>query len=470
MNRFGLRTRLTLIYTALFAIVLGALAVISYRTLAALLDNRLNEQLEEMSAGLRGYLNFPGGVPVFAYDADDPEQAYFAHTAGRYLEIYDSRSGALIYQSPEMRVLDLELSAEEVRNLGSNPSLGEIESERIDLRVQNTFLRPDERHEYVLRVGLSLAPNKAALHQFRRTMLLVCPLGVLLASAAGWWMARRALLPVERLGHAAHEISISSLDRRLPLPGTGDELENLAVTFNDVFARLDKAVQQMREFTASVSHELRTPLAALRGEAEVALAKCRSAEEYQHVLESQLEEFDKLTRMVNDLLTLARAEAGEIPLRSERVDLAVLARAAVDLLQPLADEHGLSLAAEVESAAETSGDPQWLESVILNLLDNAIKFTGEGGSVRVLVNRLDGRARLTVSDTGIGIPSESFPHIFEPFYRADSSRSRQIGGVGLGLALVHWVVAAHGGRIDVNSQPSQGTRITILFPPASSQR
>jgi heavy metal sensor kinase len=464
MKPVGLRTKLTLIYAALFALVLGALGVVAYRTLAALLEVRLDEQLEEMAAGLRRYLRFPEGKPVLAYDTNDDEQTFFAHTAGRYLEVYDANTGELLYQSPEMDVLDLDLSPDEVKGVVQNLGTGEIESERIRLRVHNTLIRFDARHTYLLRVGLSLAPTYAALHQFRRTLLLIVPVGLLMAASAGWWMARLALRPVKELGQAAHEISISRLDRRLPLHGTKDELDRLASTFNEVFARLQGAVHQMREFTASVSHELRTPLAALRGEAEVALASPRSAGYYQHLLESQLEEFDKLSRMVNDLLILARAEAGEIHLRSERVDVASLVRSGVDLLRPFAEERRLSLELEADSTVEVIGDAQWLEPVVLNLLDNAIKFTEPGGTVRAQVRSEGSQAMLVISDTGMGIPAEALPHIFEPFYRVDSSRSRQVAGVGLGLALVRWVVDAHGGNIKVDSQPGTGTRVTVTFP------
>jgi heavy metal sensor kinase len=463
MRPLGLRTKLTLIYTALFALVLAALGAVTYRTLAALLDNRLDEQLEEMAAGLRRYVRFPGGKPSLAYDPDDAEQTFFAQTAGRYLEVYDANTGELLYQSPEMDVLDLDLSPDEVRGVAQNLGTGEIENERIHLRVHNTLIR-QARHTYLLRVGLSLSPTFAALHQFQRTLLLIVPVGLLMAASAGWGMARLALRPVKELGQAAHEISISRLDHRLPLRGSHDELDRLASTFNEVFARLQQAVQQMREFTASVSHELRTPLAALRGEAEVALATPRPVADYQRILESQLEEFDKLSRMVNELLTLARAEAGEIHLRADHVDLASLVRSGADLLRPLAEERRLSLVMESESAVEVTGDPQWLEPVVLNLLDNAIKFTEPGGTIGVRVGSEGGKATLIVSDTGVGISAEALPHIFEPFYRADSSRSKQVAGVGLGLALVRWIVDAHGGSMRVKSQPGAGTCVTVLLP------
>jgi heavy metal sensor kinase len=272
------------------------------------------------------------------------------------------------------------------------------------------------------------------------------------------------LKPVDELRVAAHQISISRLDRQLPLRGTGDELDRLAETFNQVFGRLREAVEQMKQFTASISHELRTPLTAMRGEAEVALSSHYSGEEYRRVLASQLEEFEKLNRLINELLTLARAEAGEIRLARQPVDLATLVRAAVELMGPVAAEKNISLQVEATGAVEVSGDAQWLERVVLNLLDNAVKFTDRGGRVSLALNAKGEEAVLEVGDTGFGIPPEALPHIFERFYRADTSRSKQVEGVGLGLALVRWIVDAHSGRIEVRSQPGVGSHFAVALP------
>jgi heavy metal sensor kinase len=464
MKPLGVRARLTLIYATLFALVLMALGLLAYRTLASRLLNSVDEQLEEMATGLRGYLRFDQGKPELVADPNDSEQVFFVQTAGRYVEVYDASSGELLYQSRDLDILNLDLTPAEVQQAIQELGTGDIESERIHLRVHDSLVHPANGHVYLLRVGISMLPAHNALNQFRRTLLLLIPLGIFAAGLAGWWAARLALRPVRQLSRTAHAISPSELKRRLPLRGTNDELDQLADAFNGVLSRLEQSARQMRDFTANISHELRTPLAALRGEAEVTLAAPRPAEEYRRVLESQLEEFDKLSRLVNDLLTLARAESGAIVLRSEPVDLAGLAQAATGWLRPVAEDRGLVMELEAEGEIVVNGDAHWLEHMLLNLLDNAVKFTQAGGVIRVRTYTEHGQAVLEVSDSGIGIPPEALEHIFDRFYQVEESRSNQAGGTGLGLALVHWIVEAHLGHIDARSQPGAGTTFKIKLP------
>jgi heavy metal sensor kinase len=254
---------------------------------------------------------------------------------------------------------------------------------------------------------------------------------------------------------------------RLPRRGTGDEIDRLADTFNQTFARLEDAVQQMRQFTASISHELRTPLTALRGEAEVALMEARTPEAYRRVLASQLEEFDKLTQMINRLLTLARAEGGEIHLATDRVNVSDLVSSLAAQMEPMVSWKNIRLRVNVDDDIFVGGDRDWLESAVLNLLDNAIKFTPEGGEVNVAVSMKDRSVRLDIRDTGIGIPSEALPHVFERFFRAEPSRSKEFEGAGLGLALVKWVVENHHGRVGVESEIGKGSCFTIWLPAAT---
>jgi signal transduction histidine kinase len=193
--------------------------------------------------------------------------------------------------------------------------------------------------------------------------------------------------------------------------GAGDEVDDVAMAFNDTLARLENSVEQMKQFTASVSHELRTPLTALRGEAEVALLEAHTVEEYQHVLASQLEEFEKLSQMVNQLLVLARAEAGEIRWTEQGVNLSVLAASLAEQMEPVAGAKNVRLAVKIDEGIRVRGDSNWLERLILNLLDNAIKFTEEGGNVVLRLASESGQAVLRVEDTGMGIPAEAIPHV-----------------------------------------------------------
>jgi heavy metal sensor kinase len=290
---------------------------------------------------------------------------------------------------------------------------------------------------------------------------------VLLAAISGWWLAAQALKPVRSVAEAARQISATHPDRRLPISGARDELDHLAEAFNETLGRLQNALAEMRQFTGNIAHELRTPLATLRAEAEIALMQSVSDEELRRVLASQLEEFEKLTHLINQLLLLARAEAGEFRILKEPVNLAAVARFVSEQIEPLAAAKDISISVEAEPEVTISGDRNWIDRVVINLLDNAIKFTSNGGEIEVLVKREQSSACLEVRDTGEGIPAEALPHIFERFYRADPSRSRDVQGAGLGLSLVQWVVEQHEGRVEVQSEPQKGTCFTVRLPLAS---
>ena len=231
-----------------------------------------------------------------------------------------------------------------------------------------------------------------------------------------------------------------------------------------MFARLEKQVDQLRHFTADAAHELRTPLAALRGAAEVALSGQRSAEEFRTVLAESIEEYDRLARIADDLLLLARADAGQDFIRQAPFRLDVALHDVVDLFAPAADERGVKLALSECEAAWIDGDDGRLRQMISNLLDNAIKFTPASGSVSVMLVAANGAAELTVRDTGSGVATEHLPRVFDRFYRADRARVRKDGGAGLGLAICQTIVAAHNGSIDISSEPGDGTTVTVRLP------
>jgi signal transduction histidine kinase len=231
-----------------------------------------------------------------------------------------------------------------------------------------------------------------------------------------------------------------------------------------MFARLAKAIGEMRQFTASISHELRTPLTALRGEAEVMLLQPHPVQEYRRLLASHLEEYDRLTRLINRLLTLARAEAGEISMRAEVVDLAQLTRYLVEQLETVASAKQVSLSFESKGSVEIAADHDWLETAILNMLDNAIRYTPAGGHIAASAAKSGTERILEIRDTGVGISADALPHIFERFYRADPSGKDGNKGAGLGLSLVQWIVEQHHGRIEAKSESGKGSCFTVRFP------
>jgi heavy metal sensor kinase len=460
----SVRTQLTLIYTTVFGVLLSALGGILYHTLADRLDRGLTAELDERAAALRGYLTIRDGIPQLVFNENDPEQAHFIHDATRYYQVFDVATGDLVVQSRDVELLGLYVSPQEVRELAQGPVFSEIQTPHARIRFHNDVIRDRSGGEFLIQVGSSLAPVQAALEQFLGTMLLLIPVGALLAALCGWWMARRAMRPVEALAEAAREIEISGLHRRLPMRGTGDEIDRLSEAFNETLAKLQASVEQMKQFTAAISHELRTPLTALRGQAEVALLEPPSPDAYRRILADQLEEFDKLTRMINHLLTLARADAGEIRISRGSVDLSELVNSLVEQMEPVATSENVELEAVAENDLSVEGDRDWLERAVLNLLDNAIKFTPANGRVALSLGHENRFARLEIRDTGIGIPADSLPHIFDRFYRADPSRSRHVEGAGLGLSLVKWIVEQHNGRVTAESSPSSGTCFTVWLP------
>src|SRR6266700_4357645 len=465
MKPLTLRNKLTLFYSITVSLLLAGFALVSYRVLSVGLTTALSDELIERAAGLRGYLRFEEGKPVFVYDENDPEETLFVRTATRYFEVYEATSGILLALSPDLQAMGVQYSTEEVQHLAQEPSsFTDLHTDQGKLRFRNEIIAGSFGDTYLLLVGASMQPMEDTVDAFLRSLAWLIPSGVLLAALAAWWMAGKALEPVAELAGAAREIVVSHLDRRLPVRGTDDELDHLATEFNETLARLEKAVGEMKQFTASISHEFRTPLAVLRGEAEVALMQAHSPEHYRRVLSSQLEEFEKLSRMINQLLTLARAESGDVAIAHEPVNISSMTESLAEQLEPVAASKDVSISCKCDSDVILRGDAAWVERIILNLADNAIKFTPTGGHVQIKLSRADSSAILDIADDGIGISPDDVPHIFERFYRADPSRSNRADGAGLGLSLVKWAVDQHRGSIQVESTPGHGTRFTVRLP------
>lgn len=334
MKPIGLRTRITLIFSLAFMGILVLITGSSYRILRFRLDENLRQELRERAAGLRGYIHFRGNKPQFLYDANDPDEAFFVESSTRYYQIYDVATGEMVDQSHELDLLDIESESEPAQIIRTHQPFSEAEAGAVRLRFHNEIIRGPGGKAYLLQIGMRRDFMDATLRQWLLIAAFVIPAGLAVAAFASWWMAGRALQPINILAQTAETIGISGLERRLPLRGTGDELDRLSTTFNEMFARLGKAIGEMKQFTASMSHELRTPLTALRGETEVMLLQPHSVQEYRRLLASHLEEYERLARLINRLLTLARAEAGDIPMHLAPVDLVQLAQYLVEQLEP----------------------------------------------------------------------------------------------------------------------------------------
>jgi heavy metal sensor kinase len=302
------------------------------------------------------------------------------------------------------------------------------------------------------------------LGQLLTALLVAVPVALAAAGGWGYLMARKALAPLERLRRSTEEITAARLDRRLPVADAADELGRLTQTINAMIARLERSFAEIRRFTADASHELRTPLTVIRTESEVALARPLNPEDCRNLIESVLEECERLTHLTEQLLAMAREDAGAGGRALEPVDLSALVHDVVEDMRPLAEARGLLLHSEPDGPLPLPGDGPRLRQVFINLLDNAIKYTPTGGTVRVQLARGDGAAVVTVRDTGIGISPEHLPRVFDRFYRVDKARSREQGGTGLGLSIARSIVASHGGSIKVDSAPGQGTTFTVTLP------
>jgi len=287
-----------------------------------------------------------------------------------------------------------------------------------------------------------------------------------LASVIGWWLAGIAIQPVNSVAHAAQNVTGSNLTMQIPLRGAGDELDHLIDSFNQMTDRLHQSFEQIRRFSTDVSHELRTPITAIRGQLEVALFTAETPEQYRESIINAMEDIEKLSSIVRALLLLSQAESGQVVLQKTLVNLADVVTEQVDQFQIPAEEKDVKLAASIEACAPVEADHTQIDRLISNLLSNAIKYTPKGGSVRVVAGpaREPGWTKISVEDTGVGIPEENLPHIFDRFYRVRNAETNSIQGLGLGLSFVAWIVEAHGGRIDVASNSGVGTRFTVLLP------
>ncbi len=318
----------------------------------------------------------------------------------------------------------------------------------------------------LVQIGMPLHEYYEMLDHFTWSALLASPALLLFASLGGYWMSRRALAPVDQITMAAAEIEAHNLSRRLRLAGTGDELDRRSETLNSMFERLETAFRRMTQFTADASHELRTRFAIIRTTAEVTRAKPRTPEQYREVLDRILAESERMTALIEDLMGLARADAGADGSPMERLDLAEVLREQCAKVQVLADSSGVKLSSNIPWECELLGDALMLGRLFLILLDNAIRYTRAPGEVSISLDldSANGVAVVTVRDTGIGIASDDLAHVFERFYRAAKDRSRETGGTGLGLSIAQWIAQRHGGAILAQSTIGIGSTFYVRLP------
>ena len=329
--------------------------------------------------------------------------------------------------------------------------------------------RTRDGQQRVIQVALDESLEKAHLARYLRRVWIIVAMAVVIAAAIGYVLARQSIKPVRQITDAARRVRSTTLHERIAPAGLPAELSDLAATFNEMLDRLEEAFTRLSQFSADIAHELRTPVNNLRGEAEVALSKARTPTEYRHALESSLEESDRLSRTIESLLFLARAENPATQVRRERVDLAQELERAREFYEPVAGEKEITLTLNGAGAPiEAALDRTLVQRAIYNLLDNALAHTPSGGRIALSLAQSDGRVTVSVRDTGCGIPEEQLPRVFDRFYRCDKSRTAGAGGAGLGLSIVQSIVKLHGGSARIASPPGGGTEVALTFPVISS--
>jgi heavy metal sensor kinase len=469
----GVRLQLTFWYTGIFGLLLLLAGVLVYanleNSLAGSPDSALRLRAQQLADGVNLEKNqivthgeisdLPGFDPLDNH-LTSPADVNFDNLV-RLLDMH----GQVLYETPAFKKVHVPQESI-TQPLQGTPWQGTVHvRDDQDVRVYSRTIADDGKVFAVIQVGSSLNQVEDALRQVITELLIAAAVVLLLGALGSYWLAGRAFAPIRRLVEVARTIKAGDLRQRVPVPRTSDEVQALALTFNEMLASLEETLNRQRRFVSDASHELRTPVAVIRSKTDLALQQPGELDEYLILLRQINGESERLGHLISDLLVLARADEGKTQFEMELVPLHLLAEAVVANAEPLALERGVELRVEAAEPVVVRGDEARLIQVIMNLLDNAIRYTNAGGSVVLSIACTPEGAMLTVRDTGIGIQPEHLPHIFDRFYRVDSARTHKAeGNNGLGLAIVTWIVRVHHGTIDVESQPGHGSTFTVTLP------
>jgi len=470
----SLRLQLAAWYTIAFAVLLLLTGAVFYQyletSLEASVDTDLQIRAQQMADGLvspRGTLTLSGMaamLPGFGTVKSAQGVKRSDVNQGALVRLLDVH-GTLLGETPAFRTLWVP-GFSVTQPLQGTPWQGTVLStSHQEVRLYSRILTTGGKPMVVVQVGESLATLHTLLHRLVAALLVVGFLVLACCAAGSYWLAGRSFAPMKQLAETARKIKAGDIHQRVPVPPVRDEVQYLAVTLNAMLDSLDQSFSRQRRFVADASHELRTPVTVIRNKAEVALLRPRSQEDYCRVLHSIYAETERLSHLISDLLALARGDEGQARLECELVRLDRLVESVAANADGLAQERGICLCVQALQPVTLIGDEARLMQVIMNLLDNAIRYTEPLGHVQVSLLATSSEARLIIRDTGIGIAPEHLPHIFERFYRADPSRTRTGGsGTGLGLSIVEWIVRKHAGSVVVSSQVGQGSCFTVILP------
>jgi heavy metal sensor kinase len=459
-----LRVRLTLWYGTALALVLIIFSVALYAMTARNLRDTVDESLEDTAMTAVRSLEERGFLPLINEEellSQFPELTRI----DKFFQIF-SPSGTITIRSPNIKqhevplsrtALDAAFAGQKIFESAKYPKEPPLRLISVPIVYRGNLL-------YIVQVGTSMESVGETLQRFLVLLVVAIPIALAVSLAGGWFLAGRALRPVDKITLAAQRIAAGDLSQRLSMPAAHDEIGRLAATFNNMIGRLDTSFRQIRQFTSDASHELRTPLTVMKGETDLVLRRPRLLDDYKSVLESNLEEIDRMTRIVDELLFLSRADMGEVRVESLPVAMESLVEDIHRQAKLLAQDRNIEVLLGTVMPVVVQGDDLRLRELLLNLVENAMKYSYPGGKVEIaLLN--DGReARLSVTDHGIGIAPADHKKIFQRFFRTDVARGHTKKGTGLGLAICSWIAELHKGRVEVKSALGQGSTFTVVLP------
>ncbi len=452
-------------YTSLLTGIFVLLGVLFYFGLHHFVQNDVSENQMRRARQIADTLLVKIQQNGEAYVADEIKTLYAPEINSRFIRLTRA-DGTVIYESGVPA--DGSFNPKEVTAL--TPQENAVFSRNIGLSGGKTLLTAivnftaQNGAQYFIEVGALLDPVEAMVNRLFLQLALGLPLAVLVIAGGGWLLVRWALQPVEQITRAAELITQHNSSERMPVPHTGDQLEKLSLSLNRMIARLEDALQSSKRFVADASHELRTPLTILHGELEIFAENPRLDTDELNRVGIMLEEVGCLSKIVENLFALSRLDAGESQTEWNQFDLAEVARTTADQMGLLAEDKHIAISCDASRAVLIEGDRARLKQVVVNLLDNAVKYTPENGAIQLSVNACSGQAILEVADNGIGIPPEALPHVFDRFFRVDSARAAEAGCAGLGLSIVKSICTAHGADVDVESAVRKGSCFRVKFP------
>ena len=460
--RSTLAFRLTLWYAGIFAVCSCVAFLLFYTLITSVLQERIDQDLLGQAQRFSALLATDGIEAVNNSAVIEAQAAGVKKVFFRLLNLTGdafSSSNMSYWKDIGVNVGAIEPL---LRSSGAVFETVVIPNRSEQVRILYARLSPT----IIVQIGQALESQSRFVEAFKRIFIITMSVLIFLAAGVGWFMARRAVSGVEAVTRTAQMISGGSLQERVPVKPRGDEIDQLATTFNQMLDRIQTLLTEIKEMTDNIAHDLRSPIARIRGMAEVTLTTSKSLGEYENMAASTIEDCDRLLDMINTMLLISKTEAGVEKTSREEVDITALIRKACELFQPIAEDKNVGLGYHTAEKTLLLGDNRMLQRMLSNILDNAVKYTPPGGKVEVsLTESKNGNAIISVSDTGIGISETDLLHIFERFYRCDRSRSEP--GTGLGLSLARAIARAHGGDVTVTSTVNQGSVFTITLPKAA---